>query len=106
MIGDAGVGAFEAVSDAQIAEHVIGQRLKQPGGIYARAQLFAESLKFAAGGRERGQEIVLIMIGNAAAAGVNGGPFVEGLLLRFVQRVPVSNYPCILDGAAGGEQPQ
>src|SRR5262245_21706534 len=61
LIGDAGVGALEAVADADVTKDVVGKTCEQPHGIDPRLNLAAESLHFAFGSGEHRKKIVAVL---------------------------------------------
>ena len=104
VIGDAGVGALQAVLDADVPEHVVGQRAQEPHRVDRVGQLAAELAEVAVGGGQERKVVVLVLEiaaaradDHAAAVAVAGG-------LRFAQSVAMDHDARFVDGAPRGVQ--
>ena len=102
VVRDAGVGALQAVADADVAEHVVGQRAQQPHRVDGVEQLFAELLQPAAGLGEQRQVVVLALVVAAARADVDAAAVAVRGGAGLTQRGAVLKKPRGFDRVAGG----
>ena len=101
VIGDAGVGAFEVVFDADVTEDVVGQRAQEPHRIDRAAEVTAEGFEIAVRLAHQGEILVLRVVGAAAGADIDAAPIGKRRRVCFVQPVAARSEARAVDGAAG-----
>ncbi len=87
VVGDTGVRTLQVVLDADVAQHVVGQRAQQPHRVDDVGQLAAERLQAPGRFRHEREIVVLAVVAAAtradvdagAVAVVGGGGFVQGV---------------------------
>ena len=77
VVGDAGVGPFEHVTDSDVTQHVVGQRAQQPHRVDRIGELAAEGVEFAMRLGHQREEVVLVLVVSAARAYKHSGAVVE-----------------------------
>src|SRR6185503_2714221 len=77
LIGDTRVGAFEAVTDAHVAENIIGQVFEQPHRVHRRGELPSERLEVSTGGSQEGEELVTALVIASTRSCEDPGALVE-----------------------------
>ena len=102
VIGDARVRTLEPVPDADVTEHVVGQRAQQPHRIDGVRELAPERGQLAVGRLEQREEIVLVLVIAAARADVDAGAVAVDGRRRGVERAAVGDDAGALDRAPGG----
>src|SRR5262245_38605690 len=102
LVGDTSVGAFEAVTDADVTENIIGQVFEQPHRIHQRGKFTSERLEVSTGGGEKGEEFVTALIIATARSGEDAGPLVEARLAIRTQSVTMAEDSGLFNGRAGG----
>src|SRR5262249_14914524 len=69
LIGDAPVRAFEAMADADVTQHVVGEMLQQQQRIYGIGIFLAKNFDVAGSRGHRGEELMVAAVMPAARPG-------------------------------------
>ena len=104
VVGDARVRALQHLADADVPQHVVGQRPQQPHRIDRRRQFAAEGFEAAGGRRQQREVVVLVQERAAARADVDAAAVVEATGGGLVERRAPGGEPGALDRAVGGVQ--
>ena len=102
LVRDASVRAFEIVTDADVAQDVVGKILQQPHRVHHRAELAPKRLQVAGRRCERREEIVITSVNPAARAGEDSAPIVEASSGLRVQRLAMRQQAGLLNRDIGG----
>jgi hypothetical protein len=89
VVGDARVRALDAEADADVAEHVVRQRLQEPHRVDAAAELAAERRERALGLDDQREVVVLVLVVAAARSRVEARALGERRGVAFVEAVAV-----------------
>ena len=104
MVGDAGVGPLQTVSDADMAQHIVRQRAQQPHRVHRIAELAPEGTQIALAGGEQREVVVLALVASAPRPDVDPGAVVVGGCLGLAQGGAVRGQPGAFDRPIGGVQ--
>ncbi|MFM1943747.1 MAG: hypothetical protein RI897_2729 [Verrucomicrobiota bacterium] len=102
LVGDAGVGAFEARADPYVADDVIGEVAEEPEGVDERAVFCAELMEGALGFGDGGEEVVIMGVGGAAGAGEDTATVIEERGGFGAERIAVGGEVGLLEGGGSG----
>ena len=93
VVRDAGVRPLDAEPDADVAQHVVRQRLEQPHRVHGASEVAAERRKRPARLDDQREIVVLVLVVAAAGARVEAGALGERGRRGLVEAVAVRDEP-------------
>jgi len=101
LIGDTGIGALEAVANADVAKDAVGKTRKEPHGVDPGLHFAAKRLHVSIRGAERGKKIVTILVSATTGADKDAAAIVEFRDAGGIDFFAMRQQTRLLDGSFG-----